>query len=117
MAFAPSSHILANYFSPLSKALCVSLEWMQMLEKDNPNHLRPLFRVLTGGLFVFGLYGLFLIISVQYTFIANSGLELGFILSGLLSLAVFIVWVYVSGYVTMYGKLPNKGKSQQSKNT
>jgi len=88
-----------------------------MLEKDNPNHLRPFFRILTGGLFVCGLYGLYLVISVQYTFIANSDLDLGFILSGLLSLGIFIVWVYVAGYVTMYGKFPNKRKSAQSKNT
>ena len=88
-----------------------------MLEKDNPNHLRPFFRILTGGLFFCGLYGLYLVISVQYTFIASSDLDLGFMLSGLLSLGVFIVWVYVTSYATMYGQLPNKRKSVQSKNT
>jgi hypothetical protein len=82
-----------------------------MLENNNQNYIRPLFRILTGGLFVFGLYGLYLVISVQYTFIANSGFELGFLLSGLLSLVMFLIWVYVSGYVTIYGKLPNKHKS------
>lgn len=81
---------------------------------DNQNHLRPFFRILTGGLFVFGLYGLYIVIKVQYSFIANSDLDFGFIFSGLI---VFIIWVYLSGYVTLYGKLPNKNKSVQSKNT
>ncbi|WP_068546012.1 hypothetical protein [Thalassotalea crassostreae] len=81
-----------------------------MSENSNQNQIRPLFRIITGALFLFGLYGLYLVASVHYKLIISSGFELIFLFSGALSLMAFIVWVYLSGYVTLNGRLPIKRK-------
>jgi len=88
-----------------------------MSEDCVQNQLRPIFRILTGALFFFGLYCLYLIVTVQYSLMVSSGLDLGFVLPGVLALIVFIVWVYISGYATLHGRLPTKHNQVQRKNT
>ncbi|QQX81578.1 hypothetical protein JK628_06875 [Shewanella sp. KX20019] len=76
-------------------------------QNNHQNSVRPIFRILTGALFLFGVYGVYLIALVKYSIFTSSGFSLGFIFSGLISFTVFIIWVYVSGYVTLKGKLPS----------
>ncbi|MCL1094866.1 hypothetical protein [Shewanella kaireitica] len=82
------------------------------LEKGNQNCVRPIFRLLTGSLCLLGLYGLYLTFVTQYSMITTLGFSFSVvfsvILSGLSGLLMFSIWVYISGYITINGKLPRR---------
>ena len=84
-----------------------------MSTQGNQNHIRQLFRVLTGALCLFGIYGLYLIIIAQYYAILRLGFIFNIQLSGLIGFIPLAIWVYVFAYITIYRKLPGKRKSER----
>jgi hypothetical protein len=61
---------------------------MNLYQKEQ-NHLRPLFRIITGVLCLLGIYEIYLIILVQYNFIIDSTFDSTFFVTDLFSLLFF----------------------------
>ncbi|WP_105189192.1 hypothetical protein [Pseudoalteromonas sp. T1lg48] len=85
------------------------------METNNEQiQLSVFFRILTGALLAFGVYGLYSVISKQYISMVNCGVNLERLIIGVILIMSFSAWVYLTGYLTLTGTLPIKSEQQQS---
>ncbi|MGJ8694628.1 MAG: hypothetical protein ACSHW0_19395 [Thalassotalea sp.] len=83
----------------------------------NENNVSFVFRVLTGGLCLLGIFGVGVILVALFRMLISSYFNLSILLAGCVGIFAFILWVLAFGYITLNGKLPSKYNFAKGKNT